>query len=197
MAVGAKAYWRCRVCEATFLAPALWPDAGAENAEHDKDENDAEDPAYRAFLSRLSKPLLARLPARLRGLDFGCGPTPALAKMLEEAGHEMRYYDPVYAPDESVLTDDYDFITCNGVIETLHNPRAVFEGLDAMLRPGGWLGIMTEFQTDDSRFETWHSRRDPGHIIFYRAATLTLLGTRLGWTLQIPRKNIALFRKRR
>jgi SAM-dependent methyltransferase len=197
MTLEGKVYWRCRLCEATFLAPAQWPDLEAQRDEYDKHQNDVGDPRYRAFLSRLSTPLLARMPGGLRGLDFGCGPGPALAHMLEEAGHEMRCYDPLYAPDQSVLDDVYDFITCTEVIEHLHQPRAVFEAFDAMLRPGGWVGIMTEFQTDDSRFAKWHYRRDPTHIIFYRATTLTLLGSRLGWTLEIPRRNIALFRKPR
>ena len=195
MTVEGKAYWRCRVCEATFVAQAHWPDREVERAEYDKHENAADDPAYREFLSRLSEPLLARLQRRLTGLDFGCGPAPVLVQMLEEAGHTMRCYDPIYAPDETALTGTYDFITCTEVIGHLRNPRAVFEAFDTLLRPGGWLGVMTEFQTVDSRFESWHYRRDPTHIIFYRATTLTLLGSRLGWTLEIPRRNVALFRK--
>lgn len=197
MTIEGKVYWRCRLCEATFLAPAQWPDLEAQKEEYDKHQNDIDDPDYRAFLSRLTAPLLARMPRGLRGLDFGCGPGPALMKMMEEAGHEMRCYDPIYAPDQSALDDVYDFITCTEVIEHLHQPRAVFAALNEMLRPGGWVGVMTEFQTSDSSFEKWHYRRDPTHVIFYRASTLNLLGSRLGWILEIPRKNIALFRKPR
>lgn len=197
MALEDKIYWRCRVCEATFVSPELWPDLQTQRMEYDKHENNPNDPGYRAFLSRLSKPLAARLAPGGRGLDFGSGPGPALAQMMEEAGHEMRIYDPLYAPDESVLTEEYDFITCTEVLEHVHNPRAVFELFNRILRPGGLVGVMTEFQTDDSRFEKWHYRRDPTHVIFYRPTTLTLLGSRLNWPLEIPRRNIALFRKPR
>lgn len=191
-----KVYWRCRLCEATFLAPAQWPDLDAQKVEYDKHQNDMDDPRYREFLARLGTPLLARMPAGLHGLDFGCGPGPALARMLEEAGHTVRCYDPIYAPEPAVLEDSYDFVTCTEVLEHLHQPMAEFEMLNGLLRPGGWVGVMTEFQTSDNRFDQWHYRRDPTHIIFYRATTLNLMGARLGWTLEIPRKNIALFRKR-
>lgn len=197
MTVEERVYWRCRVCEATFVAPAQWPDLESQKLEYDKHENDREDPGYRAFLSRLAQPLMARIPARSSGLDFGCGPGPALVSLLEEAGHSMRVYDPIYAPDESALTETYDFISCTEVMEHLHNPRAVFDLFNQILRPGGWLGVMTEFQTDDSRFEKWHYRRDPTHVIFYRATTLTMLGSPLNWRLEIPRRNVALFRKPR
>lgn len=197
MTVEGKVYWRCRVCEATFLTPAQWPDLETQKAEYDKHENNVDDPGYRAFLSRLARPLLARLQGPSRGLDFGCGPAPALAKMLEEAGHAVQVYDPIYVPDESVLEQTYDFITCTEVMEHLHNPRAVFDLFNALLRPGGIIGVMTEFQTDDSRFEKWHYRRDPTHVIFYRATTLTLLGSPLNWRLEIPRRNVAFFRKPR
>lgn len=197
MTVDGRVYWRCRMCEATFLAPAQWPDLENQKIEYDKHQNELDDPDYRAFLGRLAEPLMARLPASAQGLDFGCGPASALAKMFEEAGHAMAVYDPIYAPDEAVLSGSYDFITCTEVLEHLHNPSAVLDLFNQILRPGGWLGVMTEFQTDDSRFARWHYRRDPTHVIFYRATTLTILGSPLNWRLEIPRRNVALFRKPR
>ena len=36
-----------------------------------------------------------------RGLDFGCGPGPALTLLMEEAGFaKMNLYDPFYFADE-------------------------------------------------------------------------------------------------
>jgi hypothetical protein len=54
---------------------------------------------------------------------------------------------------------------------------------------------MTCFQTDDDRFDNWHYRRDPTHVVFYREFTFKLLANRFGWHLEIPRKDVALFRK--
>ena len=188
-------YWRCGHCGATFVAPDQLPDAAAELAHYRLHRNDPGDPGYRGFLGRLAEPLLARLTPGARGLDYGCGPGPALAAMLREAGHPMAVYDPFFAADERVLRGRYDFITCTEVIEHFHRPAREFARLDALLEPGGWLGLMTEFQTDDARFARWHYRRDPTHVVFYREDTLRYLAARRGWRCEIPRANVALLCK--
>ena len=108
---------------------------------------------------------------------------------------DVSLYDPYFYSSTSVLDQTYDFITCTEVVEHLYAPAAVFRDLDRMLRPGGWLGVMTCFQTDDDRFDNWHYRRDPTHVVFYREFTFKLLANRFGWHLEIPRKDVALFRK--
>lgn len=193
--VGERNYYRCDFCQCTFLDPAqrLAPDR--EKAEYDQHENHPEDSGYRRFLSKLSEPLLERLPAGARGLDFGAGPGPALAAMLTEAGHPTAVYDPFYAPDPEPLFQSWDFITCTEVVEHLHEPAAVFRQLQQMLAPGGWLGVMTCFQTDDERFAHWHYRRDPTHVVFYREHTMAILAASYQWQLEIPARNVALFHK--
>ncbi len=194
-AVGGVDYLRCATCQATLMDRPHWPDPEQEKAVYDLHENDADDPGYRRFLAKLSQPLLARLDPGSEGLDFGCGPGPALASMLADAGMSLRLYDPIYHPDSQALQRQYDFITCTEVAEHLQDPADTFARLDRLLRPGGWLGLMTCFQTDDSRFANWHYRRDPTHIVFYRQATLAWLASNLGWRMEIPVKDVALFRK--
>ena len=189
-----KGYWRCDACGARGMAPAHYPDPTTERAEYDRHENDVDDPGYRRFLDRLAAPLRARLAPGARGLDYGCGPGPALAAMLREAGHEVALYDPFYAPDPAPLSATYDFITCTEVAEHFHHPAMEFDRLGAMLRPGGLLAVMTCFQTDDSRFDGWHYRKDPTHVVFYRAETFSALSAARGWTCEIPCKDVALMR---
>lgn len=118
-----------------------------------------------------------------------------LAKILREAGMGVVLYDPFYYPAQSALDHQYDFITCTEVVEHLHQPAGVFRQLNGLLKPGGWLGVMTCFQTCDDRFDNWHYRRDPTHVVFYREATLSLIAKRLGWTMSVPRKDVAIFQK--
>jgi SAM-dependent methyltransferase len=188
-------YWACETCQARFLDPAQRPSPEEELARYRQHENEIDDPRYRAFLSKLADPLLQRLAPGLSGLDYGCGPGPALAAMLAEAGHTMTLYDPFFCPDAAALERDYDFVTCSETAEHFHHPADEFERLDALLRPGGWLGLMTCFQTDDSRFADWHYRKDPTHVVFYREATMRNIAARHGWTCEIPAKDIALMRK--
>ena len=196
LTVDALAYWRCESCQARFLDPDQLPDRAAEKREYDRHENDTDDPGYRQFLGQLSNPLLNRIDPGSSGLDYGCGPGPALARLLEEAGHSVATWDPIYAPDDSVLKQRYDFITCTEVVEHFHHPAAEFRRLDRLLKPGGWLGIMTRFQTDDSRFANWHYRRDPTHVVFYREATFEWLGKHYGWEVECIAPQVVLVRKR-
>ena len=192
-------YLRCPECLATLMAPECRLNPADEKSVYSLHDNKPGDPGYRRFLSRLAQPLLKQLPAGSSGLDFGCGPGPALAQMMEEAGMKMSVYDPFFYPDTypgtPVLDQRYDFVTCTEVVEHLHHPAAVFRQIDGLLRPGGYLGVMTCFQTDDERFANWHYRRDPTHVVFYRQATLEWLADHHGWQLEVPAKDVAIFRK--
>lgn len=192
--IAARDYWRCPVCEATFLEPSQRPDPRAEYAHYLSHENAVDDPRYRQFLSRLAEPLAARLAPGAEGLDYGCGPGPALAAMLREAGHPMTVYDPFFAPDTAPLDRCYDFVTCTETAEHFFAPAEEFDRLGRLLRPGGWLGVMTCFQTDDARFAGWHYRSDPTHVVFYREATLAHLARVRGWEFECPLKDVALMR---
>ncbi len=189
-------YRRCQACEATFLDPGQRPTAEEEFSHYRHHENDPGDARYRTFLSKLSDPLLTRLKPGMTGLDYGCGPGPALAAMLGEAGLSMALYDPFFHPDRDALQRRYDVVTLSEVAEHFFEPAEEFERLDSLLKPGGWLGIMTCFQTEDARFATWHYRRDPTHVVFYRPVTLQVIAEQRGWTCEIPRKDVALMQKR-
>ncbi|MEP0321988.1 MAG: class I SAM-dependent methyltransferase [Nitratireductor sp.] len=197
LTVDGRDYWRCVACEARFLDPRQQPGPDDERAHYLLHENDPDDPGYRRFLARLAQPLLAKLGPNKAGLDYGCGPGPALAAMLSEAGHAMALYDPFFHPDTRPLEATYDFITCTEVAEHFHRPADAFDRLYSLLRPGGWLGVMTCFQTDDDRFATWHYRTDPTHVVFYREVTLRTIAAQHGWSCEIPAKDVALMQKPR
>ena len=164
-------YLRCGRCLLVWVPPAFFLPPAAEKAEYDLHQNSPDDPAYRAFLGRLLVPLMRRLPAAASGLEFGCGPGPALAAMLREAGHEVRLYDPFYFPDIDALEGCYDFITATEVVEHLHRPGAELQTLWSRLRPGGILGLMTKLVRDRDAFAKWHYKNDPTHVCFFSVET--------------------------
>lgn len=166
-----RPYGRCDRCALVFVPPAWLPTPAVERAEYDRHENACEDPRYRRFLGRLAHPLLSRLPPRQQGLDFGCGPGPALAAMCREAGHAVALFDPCYAPDPTPLARSYDFITATEVVEHLHRPGRELARLWALLRPGGCLAIMTKHVRDRAAFERWHYKDDPTHVCFFSRAS--------------------------
>jgi SAM-dependent methyltransferase len=193
-AIDGKSYRRCSVCQAIFLDPDDRLPPAEEYARYCRHQNNPDDDGYRRFLAKLADPLLQRLPARSKGLDYGCGPGPALAHMLRGAGHRVSLFDPHFFPDPEPLDDLYDFITCSETIEHFHHPLREFAGFDRMLQPGGLLAVMTCFQTEAACFASWHYRRDPTHVVFYREATLRHIARRFGWKCEIPAHDVAMMR---
>ena len=195
MTVAARRYYRCPTCQARFLDPAHFLSVAQERAHYLTHQNLVDDPGYRGFLSKLVEPLLQRLPPGAQGLDYGCGPGPALVAMLQETGHSVTVYDPCFAPDPTPLAQTYHFVTCTEVAEHFHHPVAEFARLRGLVRPGGWLAVMTCFQTDDARFAGWQYRADPTHVVFYRDSTFRYLAQLWGWRCEIPIKDVALLQR--
>ncbi|MDR3635438.1 MAG: class I SAM-dependent methyltransferase [Isosphaeraceae bacterium] len=190
-----RAYFHCPRCDLVFADPASHLDAAAERAEYDRHENDPADWRYRRFLNRLAAPLLDRLSPGMEGLDFGCGPGPALPVMLEEAGMHMSVYDPFYQPHRHVLDRRYDFVTCTETVEHFVDPNRDWTLLTTLLRPGGWLGIMTKLVISRDRFLRWHYKDDPTHVAFYSPATFAWLGAHFGLTTERVDQDVVLLRK--
>ncbi|MBN7798273.1 class I SAM-dependent methyltransferase [Parahaliea mediterranea] len=185
-------YLRCADCALVFVPPRYYLDRAAERAEYDLHENAVDDPGYRRFLSRLFDPLAARLRPGAEGLDFGCGPGPALAAMLREAGFAVNLYDLFYHPDAAALARDYDFICATEVVEHLHHPGRELERLWRCLRPGGVLGIMTKLVRDREAFAGWHYKNDPTHVCFFSRETWRWWARRRGASLVFEGADVIL-----
>jgi SAM-dependent methyltransferase len=190
-----RAYLRCPRCQLVFVPPRYFLDSAAERAEYELHENDPEDAGYRRFLGRLAGPLAQRLAPGARGLDFGCGPGPALAVMLSEAGFEVATYDPFFRPDRSALEHRYDFITATEVVEHLHRPGTVLQSLWSMLAPGGWLGVMTKLVRDRAAFGRWHYKNDPTHVAFFSRQTWLWWAQRHGADLEFVGCDVILLKR--
>lgn len=171
-------YLSCRACHLVFVPPAQHLSAADEKAYYDLHDNQPDDPGYRRFLDRLFTPLNERLAPNSQGLDVGCGPGPTLSRMFEDAGHPVALYDPYYAPDTSVLSARYGFITLSEVVEHMAAPGKELNRLWASLMPGGWLGIMSKRVRDPDAFRTWHYITDPTHISFFSETTFQWLAAR-------------------
>ncbi|WP_413113124.1 class I SAM-dependent methyltransferase [Thaumasiovibrio sp. DFM-14] len=189
-------YFQCQRCQLIYADPDCLLDPEQEKGVYDQHQNDSDDLGYRRFLSRVAEPLLARLPnGRWQGLDFGSGPGPTLSVMLEEAGHQMAIYDPYFAPERSVLARQYDFITCTEAIEHFYTPGKEWQQLLSMLKPGGWLGLMTKLALDIEAFARWHYKNDPTHVSFFSQATFRYLAKRDGLEVEFVGNDVILLRK--
>jgi len=179
-----------------FVPERYWLTLDEEKATYDLHENNSEDQGYRQFLSRLSVPLLTKLKANRTGLDFGCGPGPTLSTLFEEQGHAMDLYDPFYYHDLSVFEKTYDFICATEVVEHLRNPAKDWAVLFNLLKPGGWLGIMTKQVIDKQAFRTWHYIRDLTHVCFYNESAFSYVAQHFHVDVQFVAKDVILFNKK-
>ena len=190
-----RLFFLCRICDLVFVPKKYHLRPLAEKERYLTHNNDPEDGRYRDFLARLFDHLHPRLTPGATGLDYGAGPGPALATMMREAGFIVRVYDPFFHQDPSALEREYDFITCTETAEHFSGPRDEFERFQALLKPSGWLGIMTAMLDTWRGFPDWHYHRDPTHISFYSASTMLWIGNHYLWDVLFPRQNVVLFQK--
>ena len=196
-----RAYYRCPDCRLIFADPAALPSPEEEKQRYLLHRNSPDDQNYREFLSRLAGPLAQHLGNKpLAGLDFGCGPGPALSVILEEMGYLMETYDPFFADNPSALSKQYDFVTCTETIEHFHFPGKEWSLLLSIIKPGGWLGIMTKMVADpdnENAFAGWHYRTDFTHVSFFSKETFRYLSKRDGLTVQFIDSDVILLKKHR
>lgn len=188
-------YYRCPNCYLVHVPDSQFLLPEAELKEYEKHQNSPDDAGYRKFLSRLFTPLNHRLSPVSHGLDFGSGPGPTLSLLFEEAGHQMNLFDPFYAPEKYVLTEQYDFITASEVVEHFHDPAAEFVLLWSLLKPGGCLGIMTKLVLDRAAFSCWHYKNDPTHVCFFSIKTMDWLAWQWQAKLLHFGKDVFIFQK--
>lgn len=188
-------YFRCGRCRLINVPPVQQLGAEAEAAEYTLHQNDPADPGYRNFLSRLLIPLTQRLAPASTGLDFGSGPGPTLSLMLTAMGHRMSLYDPFFSPDTAVFQHTYDFICATEVVEHLRSPGQELNRLWAILKPAGWLGIMTKLAMDDAAFSRWHYKNDLTHISFFSRPTFLWLAHHWHARLIMADKDVVLIQK--
>lgn len=188
-------YYRCEYCHLVFVPSWQHLSPESEKAHYDLHQNDPHDKGYLQFLSRVTVPLLEKIPPNCNGLDFGAGPGPTLSVMLSEAGHSMAIYDPFYADNPDVLDNSYHFITATEVVEHLFLPGQVLQQLWGMLDSGGWLALMTKQVIDLEAFKRWHYKNDPTHVCFFSQATFAFLADQWSTTVESPAKDVVLMQK--
>ena len=165
--LGHREFIHCAACDAVFVPRRMHLGFPAQRERYLIHENDPFDQGYRDFLDRLLAELAPLLTPGSRGLDYGAGPGPALAMMMRERGFRMSIYDPIFHPDEGALDGPYDFVTCTETFEHLCSPTGDLDRIDALLEPGGWLGVMTGMPDDWSAFPEWGlpPRPDPHRVL--------------------------------
>jgi len=188
-------YLQCPNCELVFLPKRFHLNNIDEKSRYDLHQNDAADIGYRQFLSAVFTPVEQYISLNAKGLDFGCGPGPALSLMFEEKGFSVDLFDKFYADNAHVFNNQYDFITATEVVEHLDEPEKELSRLYNMLNSGGVLAIMTSMLTKEIDFSTWYYKSDPTHICFFSQASMYYLAKKWGADVKFFDQGVTLFYK--
>jgi hypothetical protein len=137
--------------------------------------NSIHDSGYVDYFKRfIDKSIMSQTLYGREGLDFGSGPSPVLAMILEREYHfKMDIYDLFYAPEKVYIGKKYDLITSTEVVEHFMDPMAYFKLFRSLMKEDGLLAVMTKFHPlNNDKFLKWHYIRDDSHISFYSQETM-------------------------
>ncbi len=129
------------------------------------------------------------------GLDFGCGQEPTLSVLFEEAGYACANYDLHFANDPAILEKQYDFLTCSETMEHFCRPREEFERFLKLVKPGGWIGIMTQLRDEAPPFSTWFYKDDATHICFFSRKSFQWLEKTCGLNTEFHPDSVVFFQR--
>jgi hypothetical protein len=150
-----------------------------ERKEYEAHENSPDSSGYVAFLNRAIGPALSFLPNKAKGLDYGSGPGPALSMVLESHGFSCDNYDPLFGPP--LEKGPYEFVFSTECFEHFYNPVEDLNRIDQVLKPGGFLIVMTLLRTSETAFGSWFYARDRSHVLFYTMSTFKFIAQRWGY----------------
>jgi len=194
--VGPKAreYLLCPNCQLIFMAREFLPDRATEEARYKAHQNGPQDAGYVRFINQAITPALPWLNSSMRGLDFGCGPTPTLSGLLKAHGLHCDNYDPYFFPD--LPGNQFDYIFATEVVEHFYNPGQELQRISGYLKQGCILTIMTEPWLTVEGFADWHYAKDITHVCFYHASTLEYICSHYGFEiLNKGTPRVTVFRK--
>ncbi len=188
-----REFFRCPQCDLVFVPPEFHLSPEAEKARYDFHSQSLDDSGYSDFLNRLFQPVQKKLLPGARGLDFGCGREPTLSVLFEGAGFPCANYDLHFANDPAVLEKQYDFLTCSETMEHFYRPREEFARFLQMVKPGGWIGIMTQLRDEAPPFSTWFYKDDATHVCFFSRKTFQWLSETYSLKLEFHPNGVTLF----
>jgi hypothetical protein len=190
-----REFFQCLECDLVFVPPEFHLSPEAEKARYKFHSQSLTNSGYRAFLNRLFQPLKGKLTPGAHGLDFGCGKTPTLSVLFEEVGFPCANYDLYFANHPAVLEKQYGFLTCSETMEHFQNPREEFERFLQLVKPGGWIGIMTQLHDEASEFEKWFYKDDSTHLCFFSRRTFQWLEKTYDLRAEFHPNGVVLFQR--
>jgi len=188
-----RTYFQCSRCYAVFLDPASRANKEDEKARYLHHQNDVYDLGYQQFTSLISDAVLRDYSPKDKGLDFGAGTGPVIAKLLTDQHFNIRLYDPFFHNHPPLLEEKYDYIVCCEVMEHFYHPAKELALLKRLLKHNARLYCMTEIYNEEIDFKSWHYKSDPTHVFFYHQQSLNYIKEQFGFSKMTVEGRLIIF----
>ena len=188
-------FHKCNHCGSVLLDTKHYLVFDDEKYRYDKHSDDIEDEGYQQFVSPIVNAVLQNYTSLDKGLDYGCGKTAIIKTLLQRKQYTIAGYDPIYYPNQELLSENYNYITCCEVVEHFYNPEQEFKKLMQLLLPGGKLYLKTNLYSDIIDFKSWWYKNDPTHVIFYTKKSMEFIEYTFGFSTLTFHKNLIEFSK--
>lgn len=168
-----RKYLLCLTCHLIFIPPQYQISRSSSKLHYLNHNNTIEQEGYVNFLNRVITPALELIKPGMKGLDYGCGPSPVLSKILELKGILCYNYDPLFDFDHPL--EIYDFVFATECFEHFNQPEKDIKDIVNLVKPGGFLGLMTHQWETIDKFRNWYYKNDPTHVSFYHRKTFDFI----------------------
>jgi len=189
-----RKYNRCLNCFSIQLDNDFLLNQNVEKKRYELHNNDVEDPNYQNFVKPIVDYILSNHKVFEKGLDFGAGTGPVIAKLLTKQNYQVALYDPYFWDNPDLFDDKYDYIIACEVIEHFHNPHKEFELLSNLLNKNSSLVIMTVVYQEEIDFNNWYYKNDETHVFFYTKETLEYIKEAYGFKELIIKDRLIVFK---
>jgi len=193
-----KKYYRCNECGFIFIGEEHLLPLEDESKRYEIHNNEITDPSYRAYFKKFIDYIEDDLDKENTILDYGSGPQPVLANVMEENGYKVDIYDKFFSRETDYLNKKYDVILSTEVFEHIYNPMETLETLLSILNKNGKLILMTAISpSTDEEFRRWWYIQDPTHVVFYNKKTFDIISKKYNLNIiKYNHKNIIVFQRR-
>lgn len=189
-------FYRCPQCELIIKDKKHFIDLNDEKKRYETHNNSIDDKRYVNFLQTFIDYAITPFLSSGMLIDYGSGPVPVMQALLTRQGYTVDIYDPFFQPIMPDLV--YDMLIATEVLEHIHDPIKSLQEIDQLVKPHGYIALMTLFQPkDEALFFDWFYIRDETHVVFYTPQTCQVIAHMMSWELIKHNDNrMVIFRKK-
>jgi len=176
---------RCDKCTLVFVPPSDYCTRAHELSRYALHNNSLSNKNYVSYIAQLIPLLLCGSHRKPAVLDFGSGPARVLEYLLRRENVRCTSYDPLYDVNATALSQAYDIVVMNEVIEHLRKVGDECARIGECIHPGGRLVVRTRILDNQPDFGSWWYKNDITHINFFSISSFSTVESIVGCRVEL------------